>query len=326
LKLDADGRIVESDSTAREIVGLEADELHQSTLFELLGTDRVSLESLAESLEDPLQCVGDADCRIVVCRTEPERDWYAIVTDLSGVREALAEAVRREAREESRMLISGFAHEVRNPIAAILSMTEAVLQSTKSSDFGKEMVEPVPGLIRRIEAVISDSVNYSRPNEPVPVRVDAEQVVEEVLVDDPPPDDVEVVVRDVARAPFVRVDPWQTRRIIRALINNAYESGADRIRIEIDAFPAHGTRLGASIKVIDDGSGVEEKHRDSIFRPFFTTRAEKTGLGLATARTLARLNRGSLQFLGSKDGETCFELLLPENADANLTEVHRDVW
>jgi signal transduction histidine kinase len=317
--------ITSSDGVARRILGIDAAELHGQSLFELLGQPPTPLEDLEGELHRASECSGGDDCRMTLCSLASDSSWYAVISDLSGVRRALNKAAHVEAREEARMLISGFAHEVRNPIAAILSMTEALLQSSRCPEFVEEMVRPVPKLVRRIESVISDSVNYSRPDEPVPARVDAERVVADVLASHPPSDDVQVHVDGAARAPIVRSDPWHTRRIVRALLDNAYQAGAEHIHVVIDAYPNRGTRLGVSIKVLDDGSGVDDDVREQIFRPFFTTRAQQTGLGLASARSLAQLNHGRLAFNGTEDDKTCFELLLPEGRNANLAEVAEDV-
>lgn len=321
LLLSETGEITGIDPVACEILDRPADALVGSYVHDLLDTPRVPLEELQKRMREEPTASDCRGCELTLCRTIDEGKWYGLVHDLRGVSRMLYMGARKEARKEASALISGFAHEVRNPIAAILSMTEALLHSSKCSDFVREMVEPVPGLIRRIEGVISDSVSYSRPDEATPSRLDAERIIAGVLKNHPPPEKVQVRVDANARTPMILGDPWHTRRILRALLENAYESGASGIEIGIDAFPESGARKGVSITVTDDGSGVDEQVREKIFRPFFTTRAQHTGLGLAMARNLARLNRGGLRLREADDGRTCFELLLPENVNSNLDEV-----
>ena len=68
---------------------------------------------------------------------------------------------------------------------------------------------------------------------------------------------------------------------------------------------AVGNGERASLKVSDDGPGIAEDVRDNIFQPFFTTRADGAGLGLAIVRKLAEANAGSVDF-ETKEGETSF--------------------
>ena len=319
VELDEDGSILGANEHAVELLDGGARRIDQTTIFELA--------ELPERALEPGDCFeharGDGPPLLFALeRIEPGRRLVCVIR--RSPHDRARASAEDDVRDQMRTLISGFAHEVRNPLAGILSITESLIQSSKSTEAVREMLSPVPELIDRIETVISESVSYSRPEEPTPSRIDLEGVLTKILVHCPAPKDVEVRVEVDARAPMVFADPWQVRKLLRTLLENAYQSGASQVDVRLRAYPCQGRRLGVRVSVHDDGEGVSPDIREDIFRPFFTTRARHTGLGLAAARDLARLNGGDL-WLDEDEDHTCFRAALPIDSEVErLEEAHDD--
>ncbi len=213
-------------------------------------------------------------------------------------------------------VISGFAHEVRNPIAAILSITEAVLGQIEPGGAPAAMLGRIPLLVTRVDKLIKQSLSYSRPKLPQrlpePVRplmgwaIELSQVKQSTL-------EIGVEVDDELGA--VLVDAEQIEQVLANLLCNARDAARSRIRLSARRYRGYKRRESAVlIEVSDDGPGVDAQHRGQIFEPFFTTKAHGTGLGLAIARDLARLNGGDLELFSTSELGSTFCLYLEEPA------------
>lgn len=232
-----------------------------------------------------------------------------LVGTVTSVNEYLAESqsmARVQLRNTVESIIAGFAHEVRNPMAAILSLTEVAMSADPAHD---SVLVRIPGLVARVESLIKQALAYSRPKPPKRSLHQVDFVIERatsllrprdtsVMLDFDVPDDEQ---------PPVLVDLLQAEQVLVNLLENALDAAKTRVQVSV----RDGRTPAASVCICvrDDGAGVAPEVAPRIFDPFFTTKAHGTGLGLAIARDLARLNGGDLR-LGS-GSETTFELFLP---------------
>ncbi len=233
-----------------------------------------------------------------------------LVGTITSVNEYLAESqslARVRLRNTVESVIAGFAHEVRNPLAAILSLTEVALAKVPTLD--SELVR-IPGLVARVESLIKQALAYSRPKPPNRTLHQVDFLIERsmsLLRPRDTPVQLELVSDDDDLPP-VMVDLLQAEQVLVNLLENALDAANSRVSIVARA----GQTPVASVclEVSDDGPGVQADIVQRIFEPFFTTKAHGTGLGLAIARDLARLNGGDLR-LDSSRVRTTFALYLP---------------
>ncbi|MFT3790367.1 MAG: ATP-binding protein [Rudaea sp.] len=125
--------------------------------------------------------------------------------------------------------------------------------------------------------------------------------------------------------PLLRGHGDRLLQLVLNLMRNALQAGAARIglrtRVEHNALIGEKlSRLGARLDVIDDGRGVPEEMRDTLFLPFVSGRSKGTGLGLALAQEIAAEHGGTLNYR-SRPGQTVFTLLLPI-ASSNRFDEH----
>ena len=99
--------------------------------------------------------------------------------------------------------------------------------------------------------------------------------------------------------PLVRGDEALLRTVFLNLLTNAVHAGGDRGVVEI-SFATEPSRV--SVSIADHGPGFSTAAREALFRPFFTTKARGTGLGLPTARRLVELHGGRLAIESGADG------------------------
>lgn len=227
------------------------------------------------------------------------------------------ELVRAEKLATVGRLAAGLAHEIGNPLAAVLGYVEYLqadeptppaLQATLLGRMDKEL--------GRIRDTLRGLLDFSRPATGVPVVVDPARCVEAALGLVRYQKVFRAVDVEVAGdAPPVFVDPGRLRQVIVNLLLNAAEAGATRIvctlALEND---------GALLTVHDDGPGIDPELAPRIFEPFMTTRpvGEGTGLGLPISQRLIEEAGGRL-WLDAVEAGARFSIWLPSAPQKRTT-------
>ena len=238
--------------------------------------------------------------------------------DLGTQREFELELRRVNALTAVGQMAAGFAHEIRNPLAAIRSLSDNLLMELAENDDRREYATRIVSLTRRLERFVKTSLCFAQPREPSPRPCWPRGLAEDALeVFAPrfssgsvPP----TLVADPA-APQVFVDPDQIVEVLVALVDNALDvvEAPSHVRVRVEVVgPAEGVDTGScvAIEVADDGPGIPPELQARVFDAFFTTKPKGTGLGLSIVQRIVRNNRGHLR-LQSKPGETRFRILLP---------------
>jgi two-component system, NtrC family, sensor kinase len=240
-------------------------------------------------------------------------------------------------------LAAGVAHEVGNPVAAILGYAELCQRDKAASERTRELSERIGEEALRIRTLVREMLDLSRPDALTVERAPAAELVDRVaerLRAQPLLSGVALEVALAPDLPAVEVDRRRIEQIFVNLVENAAHAlrGVQGARIELraertrdPARPArrasdraaeshHAERAPDSVafSVTDNGPGIDPEHLPYVFDPFFTTKepGEGTGLGLWNAHRLAELLGGRLE-VASQSGRTCFRLVLPA-ADQNV--------
>ena len=300
-----------ADPVARLLVGMET-RFEGLPLIDVLvpesEEDRAALAG-RPPLNYLAAATGTATRLLVHLARLPNEGLFGTITSIN---EYLAEAqslARVQLRNTVESIIAGFAHEVRNPMAAILSLTEVAMQQDPALD---SVLVRIPGLVARVESLIKHALAYSRPKPPKRSLHQVDFLIERSASLLRPRD---TAVRldlegddGLLDAPPVMVDLHQAEQVLVNLLENALDAARSEVTVRVRD---GGTPMASvCVAVTDDGPGVPAEVAPRIFDPFFTTKAHGTGLGLAIARDLARLNGGDLR-LASVPGRTTFELFLP---------------
>jgi two-component system NtrC family sensor kinase len=230
--------------------------------------------------------------------------------------EAQGERLQRSERLATvGRLAAGVAHEVGNPLAAIVGYTELVLDEPALPEQARDLLGRVQGQTQRIQAIVAQLLDFSRPAKLAPQRFAPVARVQEVLALLRAEPRCEGVTLEVAGDPELELaaDPHLLEQILINLVLNgaraAREGGAERPLVRISVRELDDA---LAIDVRDNGLGVPEDVQARLFEPFFTTRSagEGTGLGLAISQGLAESMAGSLEYVGN-DGGAVFRLRLP---------------
>ena len=232
------------------------------------------------------------------------------VTERERLYARLTEAERLAATGE---LAAGVAHEIRNPLAAIVNATtllgeeESLTREERSSTLGAVRTEA-----RRLNRILSDFLVFARPREPKRLAGDIREVIDHVVAlirEDPGrARRVELDVRVDPAVPSFVFDADQITQVLWNITLNGVEALDDRGRIRIDV----GFRgSSVAIAVSDTGHGMSAEERRRIFDPFYSRKPAGTGLGLTLAHRIVTAHGGRIEVESAPGRGTCFTILLP---------------
>src|ERR1041385_4964401 len=209
-------------------------------------------------------------------------------------------------------LTSGVAHEVKNPLNAIVVHLEVLRQKMKEIDPDtRRHVDVISSEIQRLDRVVQTLVDFPRPVELRLNDMDLRKLVEDVVILASPAAERHKVAFEREAVPDalpVRIDVDLVKQAVLNIVLNG-----------VQAMPNGGTlRLtvkregdGALISVRDQGAGIPDNIRDKIFNLYFTTKSGGSGIGLAMAYRVVQLHHGSVEFSTIIDHGTRFYLRFP---------------
>jgi PAS domain S-box-containing protein len=209
-------------------------------------------------------------------------------------------------------LTSGVAHEVKNPINAIVVHLEVLRQKMKEIDPDtRRHVDVISSEIQRLDRVVQTLVDFTRPVELRLSDMDMRKVVEDVVILASPAAEKHNVLIEREAAPDalpVRIDVDLVKQAVLNIVLNGVQSmpngGTLRLTVKREGD-------GAVIGVRDQGAGIPDNIRDKIFNLYFTTKSGGSGIGLAMAYRVVQLHHGSVEFSTIIDHGTTFYLRFP---------------
>jgi signal transduction histidine kinase len=208
------------------------------------------------------------------------------------------------------LLAAGVAHEVRNPLNAVMNAARVLRAGRDVSKPDADLLDLMVDGTRRIEAIVSILDTHARPADEGGVQpYDVREGLEATLaLLGYRMGGVEVERRYLNRQRAVG-PAGPLNQVLLNLLDNAIRAGAHRIRATVE----DGEKGTVRVLLEDDGPGVPRALAERIFDPFFTTRpvGEGTGLGLYLSRQVARRNGGELRLLTESPRGAAFELVLP---------------
>jgi two-component system sensor histidine kinase PilS (NtrC family) len=247
---------------------------------------------------------GDAVGLIGVCQ------------DLSTIKQ-MEERMRQADRLATvGRLSANIAHEIRNPLASVSGAIEALARELPPDPTQSRLVEIVLRESERLNRLITDFLDYARPAPLTLVELDMARLLEEVLLlleHRRLPDGLKVVNEAVGPLPL-RGDPQLLRQVLWNLCLNAVQAMPNGGELRLSARWEDGDRI--RLWVADTGFGIAEGDLPHVFEPFYSTKPEGTGLGLASVYRIVQDHGGQIE-VRSRVGEgTVMTLTLPGAPDA----------
>ncbi len=225
--------------------------------------------------------------------------------DLKRLKEMEAKVQQAQKMATIGEMAAGIAHELRNPLAAISGAAQLLEKDLAGSSANQRLFNIIIRECDRLGETIDDFLLFSRPVTPekewFPLRALAAEAVE-TLRQNPNWSKELTVALEIPATLECWADPQLVRQLLTNLLSNSghacRKSPGPRIAIRAEEGPLPGAGDGSEaivVQVEDNGHGIPAAIREKIFTPFFTTRENGTGLGLALARQIAESHGGAIE-------------------------------
>jgi len=229
------------------------------------------------------------------------------------VEEKTREALAIKRLADIGMLAATVAHELRNPLAVIKMAAYNLKKKAGGAELSRHL-ENIDRKVNESEQIINNLLFYSRLQEPNFAEVDLHEVFEEALAQLQFTAPGVQIVKELAplRGRPIESDPVQITELAKNILSNAFDAVSGRAdgRVEVTArADREANRLRLMIR--DNGEGIEPENLSRIMDPFFSTKKDGTGLGLAVASRIIELHHGQINFTSQPGRGTTVTLELP---------------
>jgi PAS domain S-box-containing protein len=330
LVLNTSGRITYLNRRADEL-GCSPGELSGLPLAQIIHTSHrpmfdVALQTVldgnpAQSLEAPVARPDGKIARFALHLSSIKDEGgkigsvVVVMTDITEASVLQANLARTEKMAALGQLVSGVAHEINNPLAAIVGFADLLCENPAIPGPAREELEAILREAERTRVLVQDLLSFAHdvPPQSEPVQINSLlrqtlKIRSYSLVGR----NVEIVERMSPDLPVVVGDPHQLQQVFLNILNNAYDAveGVGRTgQIEIETKVAGDF---VEIRFQDNGQGIVDSER--IFEPFFTTKpvGKGTGLGLSICYGIMRAHEGEILFHNNSGADGCtFVIRLP---------------
>ncbi len=242
---------------------------------------------------------------------------------------SLIKQMEQRVRQADRLaavgrLAANMAHEIRNPLASMSGAVQALVKELPADPHRDRLVEIVLRESERLSDLVGDFLEYARPAPITPIAFDMAQLLDEVLMliehRSLPPN--LKIVREYGESLVAHVDPQQMRQAIWNLCLNAVQSMPDAGgEIRVGACLGPGDSRTLQIWIADTGHGIAAEDLPHIFEPFYSTKPDGSGLGLALVYRVMQDHGGHVEAQTRPGEGTTFVLTLPAAQEAALSEL-----
>ncbi|MGC4033926.1 MAG: ATP-binding protein [Tepidisphaeraceae bacterium] len=266
-------------------------------------TTPVSHAQRIEELGQIIMAYSEVTERLQISHDELKNKVVELQDELGEKNRELARRDRLAALGE---MAAGLVHEIRNPLGGIQLYASLLAQDVADRPASAETVRKIVSGVKRLEALVSQVLNFSRE-----IRADVEEcdmaelIREAVDVAEAKAQTHGVTV--TLNAPSTLVRTVDGRLLTQAALNltlNAIEAGGEHVNVTLTE--ETGGRM--SLVIEDDGPGIPADLLDRIFNPFFTTKDEGTGLGLSIVHRIVEAHGGAISATNRPEGGARFEL------------------
>ncbi len=242
------------------------------------------------------------------------------LTQMKDMNESLARAQREVLSSEKLAsigrLAAGVAHEIGNPLAAITGYLEIISKREYLPEGDREMVERVQSEVFRINLIIRELLDYSRPQDESLAKVSLNEAIASTLTLMKAQKDfgrVEVTL-ELNDVPDLLSNGSSLQQLIMNLVLNSAQAMDNGGKLSISTSREERVgKDGVLLIISDTGPGIPEEIQDRIFDPFFTTKepGKGTGLGLSICQRIVENMKGKIDLENKEQGGSLFRIWFP---------------
>jgi signal transduction histidine kinase len=207
-------------------------------------------------------------------------------------------------------ITSGVAHEVKNPLHAMVLHLELLRSKLDSGKDPAKHVDVLTSEVNRLNRVVQTFLDFTRPLQLQTRKYDASELLREVLLLTPltPDNKIEVVFRLADEPAWIEADIDLLKQALLNIVINACQAMPEGGILTL-ATTRQNNQIELSVG--DTGIGIPEDMREKIFNLYFTTKEQGSGIGLAQAFRAVQMHSGSIDVESKPEQGTRFKILLP---------------
>lgn len=248
-------------------------------------------------------------------RGDQDRLTAELEAKVDQLQRAQAQLVQSEKLASIGEMSAAVAHGLRNPLASLRASAQLVLKHP-GSPAAPEQLAAIIDEVDRLDRRISHLLTFSRPAPFQPMAHSLDALVRQVLpafVERGRSAGIALEVALPDNLPDLQVDGARVEQTLVELLSNAFDAMPDGGQVHISAAAASGTggQAGLTLTIRDTGGGIAAEALPHVGQPFFTTRPEGTGLGVATARRFVEQHGGTLELRSERSIGTTVRLWFP---------------
>jgi signal transduction histidine kinase len=217
-------------------------------------------------------------------------------------------------------LTAGLAHEIRNPLVAIKTLTQLLPERLDDEEFRSQFLKIASGEVDRISSLVNELLDFARPSDPKWELEDINTILDGMilLISTETKKKLITIIKNYAsNLPSAQIDREQIKQVILNVLLNAIDATSEngRITVKTRSFIKPGGEPYVQIEFRDTGCGIPGEHLEDIFNPFFTTKANGSGLGLSISNQIVQDHKGYIDVESQLEKGSSFFINLPVNQD-----------
>jgi PAS domain S-box-containing protein len=329
---DSIGRITRFNRSAENILDFFEKDCRGKHYSDIFGPDH----RLSRMLDDALiRGITHSRYEFEIRRSDGERLWLGcsssmvndekgegmgavlLMIDLTEIRRLQEISSYSEKMASLGEMSAGLAHEIRNSFAAIVGFANLIKKAIPSDDNAIKMADDLRKEANAAENLLSRFLNFARPLDLQPEMSDVKDLIriDRMNISPPIPEKINIIFRIDENTPPILADPALMKQAMSNLLMNARDAmpqGGDIVvEVRMEKKRIEGRHDELLISVIDNGDGVDPEIKGKLFNPFFTTKPEGTGLGLALVKKIVIMHHGRIEVQSKPGKGSRFTIRLP---------------
>lgn len=324
--LSDDCRVIYANKRLAEVLGFSPGELLHRGFHELTGRP-TGCPSLKEALEEKQYCQKEAvlkskdglpvQVEMAASRTlwHGQRAAIIMVRDIADRKKREEELLKASKLESLGTLAGGIAHDFNNLLTAIIGNLSVARLASRDEKVTKPLID-ADNASHRAKDLTKQLLTFAKGGAPVTRPADLSSTIRESASFSVRGSHIKCELDIPANLPAVEADEGQISQVIHNLVINADQAMPSGGLIRISAAAKRLETDGQAgeylnIRVSDTGIGIDAEHAAKIFDPYFTTKKEGSGLGLATVYSVVKNHGGFVEVESALGKGTTFSIYLP---------------
>ncbi|MHB9031242.1 MAG: MASE3 domain-containing protein [Candidatus Latescibacterota bacterium] len=317
-------RFLEANDRTLEMTGYSREELLGKQVREVVPLERIPLVEITErKIRREGRTQFEFDFRnkegkvvplYITCKATDfhgEPAYLCVARDITNLKMLQEELIRSERLAATGRATASIVHEIKNPLSVIGGFARAIRKRPEDTERVTRNASIIADEIDRLEALVSEMLDFSRPKPPRKERADLVGLLSDtldLLRKDADARKVHIETEFPGQPLEADLDPSRMKQVFLNLTQNAINAMPEGGIIKVSATI---NDRWATVDIADTGRGIPAEHLERVFEPFFTTHGRGTGLGLAISQRIIESHGGSITLASEEGKGTTVHVQLP---------------